>query len=266
MTFLRKDVKEVLDEKNYLVFMSLIESQEIQACLKNGGFIAGGFARALLAKVDIHEYMRTPHTDVDIFFTSVEDAKKAIGSLGKSAQQSFGGFAKDCWTLGYLKIQLVDNESLICSSIEQTLENFDIANCQVAIDGKSFIYPDTWFDLEKSKLLRINKPNTPFLGWRVLKYLESRGYKSIEKSSYPLLIDWLISAALDSFTGFKPKHYESMMKSVSGLLKKGEIEKEEILFFLNKWKINSDGPVYGEVVDWALHLLSGEESDERSKD
>ena len=267
--FIKVPVASILSTTELDTLNSLRNTREVRLALQSGGFIAGGFARALLSKTPIRGYLNPGYDslpgDVDIFFKSSEDAEQAAALLGTDVYPSQGGFAKegssklplsDCGS-SYLsfKIQLVDATDLIFPTVEETLNRFDFVNCQVALIGDDLIYPREWHDLEKQKRLKIANIKAPFMGNRVNKYIKQRGYKGLVPESQEIFGDWLIKAATSDFEGFKDKHKLGLEHAVKTLFSNGLVPKEDLVLFLGKWKEIRTTLVYSSrytyEVDWA---------------
>ena len=248
--FIKVPVAHVLAGEELDMLTKILNLKEIKIALDNGGFIAGGFARALLRKDPIRHYLtdykdRCPG-DIDIFFKSKADANAAIDNLGKDFYTSQGGFAKEAQSklmfdlTGYsnwtFMIQIVDFESLIHPTVEETLSQFDFVNCQVALVGTDLVYPQEWHDLEKDMMLKIANNNAPFMGSRVNKYLNERGYAGLAPESQEIFQDWLIKAATSDFEGFSDDHKRGLEYAVKTLFANGVVPKESLILFLGKWK------------------------------
>lgn len=85
------------------------------------------------------------------------------------------------------KLQLVDVR--FSGPIEEVLEQFDIANCKVATDGKDLIYHEDVPDLERTRTLRLDKSPGFMLAWRVVKYMK-HGYLVLDPASRAFIVDW----------------------------------------------------------------------------
>jgi hypothetical protein len=271
--FIKVPVASVISDSELNTLMGILGRKEIKIALDNGGFIAGGFARALLRNDSIKQYLtdfqdRSPG-DIDIFFRHKANADSAIAQLGHDFYPSQGGFAKEgtakllfdteeysSWSF---KIQLVDSTDLIFPTVEETLARFDFVNCQVALVGTDLIYPREWHDLEKNMLLKIANINAPFMGSRVNKYLKQRGYKGLAPESQEVFQDWLIKAATSDFEGFSDKHKLGIEHAVKTLFSNGVVPKESLVLFLGKWKEIQTTWKYSSrstyEVDWAHHAV-----------
>lgn len=235
----------------------------INEALDKGGWLCGGYARQLMLDQPADEYFRptreritAPAGDVDIFFNSVEDAAAATP---KGAFRSQAGFAKEIQN--FVKVQFVDDPGLIKPTIEETLLSFDIVNCRVAINHKHVVVPVGWRELEASKLLRIGRNDTPFLGGRLLKYLEHRGLEGLTDDSYEMLTGWLAHAAGDFREGgWTPRHIHGAEGHIKRLRERGLVKREDLIFFIGKWKQIFRERTYGQSftheVDWALHEMT----------
>ena len=233
----------------------------VKSALEAGGWICGGFARRLLLNRTSRTYFRsvsveTPLGDIDLFFNSHADA---LAATPKGVRKSLAGFAKELNDV--VKVQFVDDPNLIKPTIEETLSSFDIVNCQVAINDRCVIMPEGWRELEASKLLQIARNDTPFLGSRLLKYLNHRGLEGLTEDSYESLTGWLAHAANDfKEGGWEEKHICGVKGHVKKLRDRGLVRREDLVFFISKWKEIIHEKHYGHSftyeVDWALNELS----------
>lgn len=235
----------------------------IDEALDKGGWLCGGYARQLMLDQPADEYFRptakgheyVPTGDVDIFFNSVEGAAAAIP---KGAAKSIAGFAKEIQNA--VKVQFVDDPGLIKPTIQETLLGFDIVNCRVAINHQHVVVADDWREIEGQRLLRIGRNDTPFLGSRLLKYLNHRGLDGLTEDSYEMLTGWLAHAASDfKEGGWSPQHVSGAQGHIKRLRERGLVKREDLIFFIGKWKQVFHERVYGSSftheVDWALHEM-----------
>ena len=238
----------------------------IDEALDKGGWICGGYARQLMLDQPTREYFRGaddddrrhPVGDVDVFFNSVQEA---TASVPKSARRSMAGFAKELHD--FVKVQFIDDPDLIKPTIQDTLGSFDIVNCRVAINHRYIIVADDWREIESKRLLRIGRNDTPFLGGRLLKYLKYRGLEGITEDSYESLTGWLAHAGNNFSDGnWTTQHLIGVKDSVKKLRNRGLVRREDLIFFIGKWKEAIQERHYGRSftyeVDWALNELETE--------
>lgn len=253
-------------------------SPAIEATFRSGGWLCGGFARHLLIGGSTENYItgrRGSETqmrsgDVDLFFPDVATANRVISNECTDARPSQGGFAKEDstrWRRNHVKVQLVDHPDLVQPTIESTLAKFDLVNCQVGIDGEHIYFPEGWKEIERMRLIRIAHNNTPFLGSRILKYLEHRGLEGLTQDSYEKLHGWFAYAGNDFAEGsWDARHIVGVRNHVKKLRQRGLVRREDLIFFLNKWKDVIREKHYGRSfsyeVDWALNELGGNDSTE----
>jgi len=238
----------------------------IDEALDKGGWICGGYARQLMLDQPTSEYFRPfketdrylPVGDVDVFFNNIQDV---TASVPKSARRSQAGFAKEIHD--FVKVQLVDDPGLIKPTIQETLESFDIVNCRVAINHRYVIVTDDWQEIESKRLLRIGRNDTPFLGGRLLKYLKYRGLEGLTEDSYESLTGWLAHAGNNFSDGsWTTQHLIGVKDSVKKLRNRGLVRREDLIFFIGKWKEAIQERHYGRSftyeVDLALNELETE--------
>lgn len=287
--FVETPISDVVQGENAEVLDAILQkSAVVKNALYKGGFLAGGFPRAILRGDSLCQYFSPSdhrngrnHSqgDIDVFFTSSEGAVATV--IPFKAYPSQGGFAHEKQDFVEIvdgveqrvnisfKVQLVDKPSLINRTPAECLSRFDMVNCQVALVGDVLIHPRDWHELDASRKIRINQVESPFLGSRILKYVKYRGYSGIEESSYPRLVEWLAKVASGGFPGFTTQHMVGTQFAVKTLRKGGHIEKSELLMFLGKWTeligSRKDNYQMGKrplnqeqtQVDWALHEIGG---------
>lgn len=242
----------------------------VDEALANRGWICGGFARHLMLNRPVEQYFHpgyketdyVPQGDIDVFFNSSGDAASLIP---KHATRSQAGFAKELNQT--VKVQFVDDPELIQPTIEETLSSFDIVNCRVAINHQHVVIPQDWFEIESRRLLRVGRNNTPFLGSRILKYLKHRGLEGLTDDSYESLTGWLAYAGNNFGEGeWTTQHLLGVQSSVKKLRERGLVRKEELIFFIGKWKEIIQERRYGGSftyeVDWALNELGKDTKDD----
>jgi hypothetical protein len=291
--FIKAQVSDFIKPEEFGIFYHIITNPTISAGLSSGGWIAGGFARAILTGESIVDYLypegrRFPTGDIDIFFPNQEAAAGAMSSLESITRQQVrlqpNRFAIDwhlqpsnnmreffeknipmCNKLAGVRIQFVVNPpDGFKTTLLDTINNFDLVNCMVGIEGQYIHFPAEWQGLEESKSLKIAKSDTPFLGRRLSKYLLSRGYENIEESSRDLFIEWVARVHNDEFPGvFNHEHFrkEMMMSSFDKLIEREAIPLTDIVLLVNKWNISKKqstgnyGPSKYITLDWALDKL-----------
>jgi hypothetical protein len=295
MKFISRPLSEFIKPEEFGLFYHIITNQAITIGIRNGGWIAGGFARTILAGESIVDYIwpidrkdLSFSGDVDIFFPSEESAKRAneeaIVCFKQPKFHAPNRFATD-WSLrpneniynyaktagveerrvDFVRVQYVTNPpNGFKNTLIDTISDFDLLNCMVGFDGERIVFPENWFELQESKTLEINKSATPFLGRRLAKYLTHRNYGSISPKSKDLLIEWIARVKNDEwpniFDGLHTRK-EMMMNALNELLATGDISLGEIVILVNKWTVSKKVPSedYGRStwvhVDWALDKI-----------
>jgi hypothetical protein len=267
--YVETPLADVIHPDDLPVLQGVLSSERLRTAIEMGGIIAGGFPRTILSGGRIKEYLSYSDNgrlsgDIDVFFTDLGRAQDAVVRCGFENQMSFGGFAKEKRLGARLNgdyfsysLQLVDNPRLIAPSVEDHLDRFDMVNCQVALVGDRLLHREGVKELNESRLIRINRADSPFLGSRILKYLKFRGFEGIEESSYPLLVEWLARVVANDFPGFEKRYEEGTKSAVTRLYQGGHMRKDELIMFLGKWKMSFSvgddkyGPRETVEVDWA---------------
>ena len=250
------------------LIVTLMANPIVKNATRAGGWIAGGFARCVLSGQSTTDYFNWGRLssnrpgDVDIFFPSDDIAASVIADQSYSMTKSFGGFAKEAsvqTNQGFLQLQLVDTPQL-CRPLNESLSQFDFENCQVAIVGDTIHFPQGWHDLERARLLKVVNSNSPFLGSRIVKYIENRGMKGITPDSIPMLSDWIYRTAVTDFPGYSETHMGGFHSAIKNLNTAKMLDPAFLTLFLGKWdvynKVSSNYGHYETVkIDWALSEL-----------
>lgn len=297
--FIKAQVSDYIKPEEFGLFYHIITNPMITAGLENGGWIAGGFARTILAGESIVDYLfpkeRSINTgDIDIFFPNKDAAYSTMTIVESKINRKLSlqpyRFAVDCELRpGHQMREHMEkcgiNESRLCGSIRvqfvlnppdgfrltllETLDNFDIVNCMVGIDGQHIYFPAEWKELEESKHLKVAKSETPFLGRRLAKYLFARGYKSISESSRDLFIEWIARVNNNEFPNFFNSYHvrkEMMISALDKLIELKAMSLTDVVLLINKWNITKKqemrgyGPTTYITVDWALDKLKNQEN------
>lgn len=261
--FIYKSIESSLTPERHADFLCLLKIPAIANALDMGGWIAGGLPRQLLLGLPLTEYFGGDSNvragDVDIFFASVDEANRAA-AFEKHFQPSWGGFAIETqarFAHRALKVQFVNHPDKIYKSVESSLENFDFLNCMVGLTRDKLIVAEGWHEVESAKLLKICNATSPFLGSRINKYLTERGLENISADSQENLTAWLCRASNQDYNGVTQKHAAGLEYAVKKLEGLGHIRREDLLFFIGKYKEHIKESAYGEtkVFDWALRRI-----------
>lgn len=278
--YLSKNLFDILTGENRNIVIKLINNSLIKEARQNGGIIAGGFPRAILLGLDLKQYFSITVSDesgnswakrpgdIDIFFPDSNAVKKIMAN--HVLVPSVGGFAKTAGmhipgVLQTIQMQLVDHPALCKPTMEQILDGFDFENVKIAIVGEKIFYPEGWFELEETKLVKITSNSSPFMGTRLARYLSTKNLVGITEDSLELLSEWLIRASIKKFPDHNDVHMDSLKSSIFALQKLNQIQTKDLILFLNKWQIltypkSEDvyGPVMPIAVDWAITQIEEE--------
>jgi hypothetical protein len=277
--YIASPINDEIDPAMQMTLSKIMELDLIKDALNSGGWIAGGFVRNVLLGANLADYLhwhRAPRDaferaksqgDIDIFFPSEQIANDVINrhqqATGKSLELSVGKFAMESnghlQGLGAVKIQLVNHKDHCAGSIDDCLDRFDFKNCKVALNKTHFFYPEGWRELEATRMLKIDSTHSPFLGSRIVKYLNHRDMIGLTPDSAELMTTWLCRAATETFPGYSDTHLQGIKSAIMGIADKGFLAKEDLILFLGKWKKVMTEHVYGQhftiEVDWALHKI-----------
>lgn len=255
------------------------EHHDVSAAIESGGWLAGGFVRNVILGRDINSYFYD-RGDIDVFFPDPKIPNNYIKAQSQPQKQDWvsspagNAMEKRIAVLNCeigTNLQFVNHEKLCHSTLNETLERFDLLNSAVGWDGKHFHIPSNWQEAEESKLIFINRSNSPFLGARISKYLNLRGLKGIHPDSIEKLKDWLVASAAKNYDSHlnDDKNLDAYVKTnIASLFSKralGFLDKDDVLLFIGKWNIavtNSQNDDYGvtTIEDWALHTIKNWET------
>ena len=252
--------------------------------LEEGCTIAGGFIRVLCRGESIIDYLTMQaggmSGDIDIFLPKPQVMKTITTKMAIPCQRSHAGFGWNAHRKSPLEagpyigasqnIQFIDYPDFCSPDPIQVVDRFDFTNVAIGlslVDGQPTITVHRrWRELETEMLLDIRNSRSPFLGHRINKYLQRRGYQGVTPKSSNHITDWLAKCASDEKFCIGEKqalHPEVIKNGVMALFERGVAPKQDIIMFLGKWEkqIRTGGDGYSsfdvEVVDWALSQMQG---------
>lgn len=184
-------------------FLTTLYFHPIVQVLKHGGFIAGGFPRALLSGMSLSDYFEKKAGDIDVFFPNETSMKCALDevmhSFAPETARSMAGFAVDTWLsrkhvniLGCdvrLKMQLIDTRF---GSPLDIIRGFDLRNSMVGFDMRRGWVVDGWRELQDANVLDLARQGDQgiMLGGRVAKYVKKYGYDVLSPRLADELYEW----------------------------------------------------------------------------
>lgn len=244
--------------KGFEVFLS--KASTFAPIFEAGGYIAGGFLRAMLqaGTIDVLSSFFRAHGDVDVFCPSVETFNKIKATYTKEWRPSLGKNAEQCemhffrrdpiWNFvdedkfeSSLLLQLV---SCMYNEPVPMLETFDIVNCKIAFDGRSIYIDDRVESLESKKMLQLDM-SSPTLGARLEKYFRKHGYRTLHPESKGVLMQWLMERYENQDWGRILKG-ESIVPRLM-MLGSSVIPDEALFKFIGKFKSDVKAVNYGEL-------------------
>lgn len=251
----------------------------IQAALDEGGYIAGGAARALYLRKNMRDYLQVdgqysaetrttvgsmafsfPHKtrtagDIDIFFPNSECFKAAHSRL--IAMQDEKGLGTALSVTYHIK--LVDDKRELINPLykythstpiqlvrcifgkpEDMISNFDIVNCSVAITRDGFIVDDMVKRLEDRSALKIRRADSTQLFKRVMKYMLHRDIAHVDDTTRDMISEWLLCYVSGAFWG--PASQLSAKPSESWLemaLKMGVMDRDHLVYLVGRPEFNA---------------------------
>ncbi len=283
MDLVTHKTSEIIDRHpDAAIIKQILQRNSIKYAFDRGGWIAGGFARAVFMGTRLsgffsHSSGHNPG-DIDLFFDRQEAPAEVIeffkelelGYIGKS----YGGNAlqtslrldtkeTEMWNNTTIQIQVVNNPELILPIREQ-LERFDFTNVCCAFKGDDFLAASTILELEADHLLDIKHSSSPYLAARVRKYMR-RGFVGVTNTSRQHITDWLIRAISDDFKGIAglagtAKNAAWCKDQINSLLRQNGrlLRSEDLVMLIGMFKREVGYGRYGDtfVIDEALEALN----------
>jgi hypothetical protein len=198
--------------------------------LRGGGYVAGGFARALAYGVlcggnnkaawdRIDWYSQIPGYakqhgapwsssapreavfwkanagDIDLFFRDPQGATAMISALDcrpgiYGMGSSRAGYAMD-YRVGSRALQVITK---VHGDPEDVIGTFDIANAKVVLEEGGIHYTMGWLQLEENRQLGIDIWNKPNLLWRVRKWARKHLYADLRPGDHAPYVEAVFSA------------------------------------------------------------------------
>jgi len=262
----------------------------IQAALDEGGYIAGGAARALYLRKDMRDYLQVdgrtknglpttvgnmtfsfPHTtrpagDIDIFFPSAEKYSAAHDRLSKMLKEKGLATAlsvtfhahlsedKHALDASYMYAHNTPIQLIKCvhGKPEDMISSFDIVNCSVAITRDGFVVDDMVKRLEDRSVLKIRRADSTQLFKRVMKYMMYRDITHVDDTTRDMISEWLLCYVSGSFEG--PSAQLSAKPSEKWLetaLKTGVMDRDHLVYLVGRPEFN------GKITEVEESMLSG---------
>ena len=250
----------------------------IQAALDEGGYIAGGAARALYLRKDMRDYLQVdgkyesgvsttvgnmsfsfPHRtrpagDIDIFFPSSEKYSAAHERLSKMLREKGLAtalsvtfhvlLAEDKHALSpahkYTHNTPIQLIKCVHGKPEDMISSFDIVNCAVAITRDGFVVDDMVKRLEDRSALKIRRADSTQLFKRVMKYMMYRDIAHVDDTTRDMISEWLLCYVSGSFEG--PSAQLSAKPSEKWLetaLKMGVMDRDHLVYLVGRPEFNS---------------------------
>jgi hypothetical protein len=173
-------------DKNFLDLIPDLAKRQLESFRVNGGFIAGGYARAVYLsaiKRMTKEQLSGQFSDIDVYFDhnvnksvlfdadAWSDCSQAYNNAMMNAPKESGAYIRYFGAAPKQKI-LQENFELLTSSvngvtvnaimfksgqIEDVLDSFDLDCCKVAIDGDDIITHSDFSSLERDVYLSLDQ-------------------------------------------------------------------------------------------------------------
>lgn len=241
----------------------------VTMCLQEGGYVAGGAARALFLRKNMEDYFQIgehgpkdtsfeidAHVrinfpvraktagDVDIFFRSRGqfDAAVSRAKAEDLATELFSSALSKTYSVRVRKKSAATSESIAVQLIhcifgppEDMINGFDIVNSSIAVNEKGFIYDSEFRELEKRSTLKIRRGDATQLLRRIAKYMSFRGLTSLDDNTHDMITEWLLRYVSSDFVG-PTSHLAGRPGEglLALLMKKGAIERDQLVYLLNR--------------------------------
>jgi hypothetical protein len=254
----------------------------VQACIDEGGYVAGGAARALVLRKNMQEYFQVggfrpksnpvtvdgmtfdfPHRpapagDIDVFFPTTQSllaARQRLTKMGHRCLQSSLSFTytielnRQNQPVGFPPLPTSsDHISLqlikcIVGGPEDMISNFDIVNASVAITRDAILQDSQFSALESRRVIKIRRADSTQLFKRVVKYMMHRDLQYVDDSTRDMMTEWMIRYVGENFDG--PTASLSAKPgemNIIDALKIGALDKTHLAFLVGRPEFNR--PIY----------------------
>lgn len=284
MNLVKHDINEIIDRHLEAdLIRHILALPAIDAALRNGAHIAGGFARVIFLGQRVSTYLfgQERRGDIDLFFSSREQIEATTHVIRGASHRSFGGNAREYshvvpdqilkpyeyYAAGTsFSVQIVDKADLILP-IEEQLARFDFVNVRCAFNDKVMLVDDRIPKLEADHLLQIGSNSSPYLSSRIIKYMK-KGYVTVTHDSRELITDWIIRALAGEFDEFYPEKTRSPAfgKQCINAIISGHaylLRNEDLIMLLGMFKQQTQSNKYGPTVeiDLALSIINNRQQE-----
>jgi hypothetical protein len=254
----------------------------VQACIDEGGYVAGGAARALVLRKNMQEYFQiggsrpksnpvtvdgmtfdfphrpAPAGDIDVFFPTTQSllaARQRLTKMGHRCLQSSLSYTytielnRQNQPVGFLPLPTFpDHISLqlikcIVGGPEDMISNFDIVNSSVAITRDAILQDSQFSALESRRVIKIRRADSTQLFKRVVKYMMHRDLQYVDDSTRDMMTEWMIRYVGENFDG--PTASLSAKPgemNIIDALKIGALDKTHLAFLVGRPEFNR--PIY----------------------
>jgi len=247
----------------------------IQICLEEGGYVAGGAARALFLRKNMQEYFqigahgptktlvdlgglhinvpikKQPAGDIDVFFP---DSKKYDAALKRikgldfknssySTSLSHTFHVHMLLSSGVKEAVAVQLIQCVFGDPVDMISNFDFVNCAIAVNATGFIYDDMIPALEGRSTLKINRCDSTQLFKRIMKYVLLRDLTRVDETTREKITEWLLRYLSNDFLGpmasLSSKPPPVMLEKA---IQSGIMDKQHLIYLVNRPEFNT--PVF----------------------
>ena len=246
----------------------------VTMCLQEGGYVAGGAARALFLRKDMQDYFqigrcgpvatshpisdearltlrtrRKPSGDVDIFFRTREQYDAAVERASQKKLGEVEMYNSDLSKTYNVRMRppspsgVTAEHDLIAVQLihcifgppEDMISGFDIVNSSIAVDADGFIYDSALRDLEDKATLKIQKGDATKLLARVSKYMTYRDLTNLDDSTHDMISEWLLRYLSKDFVG-PTAHLIGRPSEdlLRSLMSHGVMERTHLVYLLNR--------------------------------
>lgn len=240
----------------------------VQMCLEEGGYVAGGAARALYLRKNMQEYFqigdhgpknqvteiegfklsfpvrKKTAGDIDIFFPDKRSQSAALERLNsvKAGGHHYATALSNTFHVSLdarskrqedaVAVQLIH---CVFGQPEDMISNFDFVNCSVAVNSQGFFYDSLVPDLEKRSTLKIRRADSTQLLKRIMKYMHFRELQSVDDSTREMITDWILRYISDDFEGPMAKlTSKPNIRMLENSIKMGVMDKSHLTYLVNR--------------------------------
>jgi hypothetical protein len=239
----------------------------VRICIEEGGFVAGGAARALFLRNNMQDYFQIgdhgpkmtetdwgggfkikfparvkPAGDIDVFFPDEGKYKAALQRIKLAEyESSYSSNMSSTFHVPMMTSQgLRETVALqlihcVFGSPVDMISNFDLVNCSVAITEKGFVYDSLVPSLESRHVLKLRRSDSTTLIKRISKYILFRDIERVDDDTRDMITDWLLRYISNDFSGPLANNSSKLnAKQLECVISAGVMDRNHLVYLVNR--------------------------------